>query len=241
MISLKQQLEKFANMPHHTEEELNLAFKQLAPYFLYSGCFLIEGKKLYLDDIEFYYHDEDEGGIKDPIMYHTNEHEGKELPYFELGRLNLHVSGVDVTFENPHEHYRASFLIRGFHMEGKPYDPHSTHIYDEMLYMGVPLGKAIEIEWIEEDVPDKDSYTKEGITRLNVAEYKCENGQYVKENGKYVKVEYKDGKYSKEEYLKKDFDSKQYFRYSGKIFKQCQRKWRFKKERIVYNNHIQII
>lgn len=235
MNTLKQKLEEFAEWPHNTEDELTNAFEKLAPYFLYGGCFLIEGKKLYLDDIEFYYHDEDEGGIKDPIMYHTNEHERKELPYFELGRLNLHVSGVDVTFENPQKHYRASFLIRGFHMEGKPYDPHSTHIYDEMLYMGVPLGKAIEIEWIEEDVPDKNNYKPIGISRLNVAEY----NKY--ENGKYVKIEYKDGKYSKEEYLKKDFDSKQYFRYSGKIFKQCQRKWRFKKERIVYEDHIQII
>ena len=213
---------------------LNEQFCAMAKELLYGGCFLIEGHKhLYLDDIEFYYHEE-EGSIKDPIMYHTNEHEGKELPYFELGRLNLHVSGVDVTFENPKEHYRASFLIRGFHMEGKPYDPHSTHIYDEMLYMGVPLGKVIEIEWIEEDVADKDNYKPKGIPRLNVAEYEYRNG-------KYVKIEYKDGKYSKEEYLKKDFDTKQYFRYSGKIFKQCQRPWRFKKERIVYENHIQVI
>ena len=231
MISLKQKLEEFTNMPHNTEEELNRAFEQLAPYLLYGGYFLIEGKrKLYLDDIEFYYHEEAEGGIKDPIMYHTSEHEGKDIPYFEPGRLNFHVSGVDVTFENPQDHYRASFLIRGFHMEGKPYDSHSTHIYDEMLYMGVPLGKAIEIEWIEDDVSDKENYKPKGIPRYNVA---AEEHFRKNKKGKYEKVPL--------EQTPEIWNDNVYFRSSGKIYKRCQRPWRFKKERIVYENHIQII
>ena len=202
---------------------LDEQFGRMAKELLYGGHFLIEGHKhLYLDDIEFYYHEEGNGGLKDPIMYHTNDHERKEVPYFELGRLNLHVSGVDVTFENPQNHYRASFLIRGFHMEGRPYDPHSTHIYDEMLYMGVPIGKQIEIEWVR-DPKKNDVDILVGEWRQNVAEY----------DEKYAKIEYKDGKYSKEEYSKKEFDTNDYFCYSGKIFKKCTRKWRFKKNNII--------
>ena len=37
------------------------------------------------------------------------------------------------------------------------------------------------------------------------------------------------GKYSKIEYHEKVFDPNLYFRYSGKIYKKCQRKWRFRK------------
>ena len=213
MINLRQQLEEFAHLPHHTEDELLAAFKQLAPYLLYGGYFLVDGKKeIYLDDIEFYYHEEREGGIKDPIMYHTNDHEGKEVPYFEVGRLNLHISGIDVTFENPNEQYRASFLIRGFHVKQstqedvQPYDPHSTHIYDEMLYMGLPLGKPIEIEWVENRIPGYDTYEPKGEPRQNVAKYK-----YNKEKGKYEKI------------------VKAYSKSGKPIFEPCTRPWRFKK------------
>jgi len=195
--------------------DLDKQFCQMAKELLYGGYFLIEGKKrLYLDDIEFYYHEEGSDGLKDPIMYHTNDNEGKgnEIPYFEIGRFNLHISGVDVTFENKAKHYRASFLIRGFHVDEHEYDGHSTHVYDEMLYMGLPLGKPIEIEWVSEDQDGKENYIPKGEPRQNVAEY-----------------EYKNGKYSKIEYHEKVFDPNMYFRYSGKIYKKCQRKWRFRK------------
>lgn len=190
-------------------------FCKMSKELLYGGYFLIEeNKRLYLDDIEFYYHEELPGGLKDPIMYHTNDNEGKKkpLPYFEMGRLNLHTSGVDVTFENEEKHYRASFLIRGFHVGNEDYDPHSTHIYNEMLYMGLPLGKPIEIVWVSEAQDYKDNYIPIGIPRQNVAEYKYQNG-----------------KYTKIECTEKDFDPKLYYRSSGKIFKQCQRKWRFRR------------
>lgn len=201
---------------------------------LYGGYFLIDGKtRICLDDIEFYYHEEGEGGLKDPIMYHTNDHEGKEIPYFEIGRLNLHISGVDVTFENKKKKYRASFLIRGFHVEDdeKPYDPCSiqienydscsTHIYDKMLYMGVPLGKTIEIEWVTKDLPPKDSYKlSEGEWRKNVAEYEKD-----KKNGKYIKKP-----------VIGDFDKKIHFHYGKNDYVRCTRPWRFYKTEVINKN-----
>ena len=222
MIDILKQFKGVVDIPTEKEklDSLDEQFRLMAKELLYGGYFLIEGKKrLYLDDIEFYYHEETADGLKDPIMYHTNENEGKgkDIPYFELGRLNLHVSGVDVTFENPDKHYRASFLIRGFHIGCSAYDPHaydshSTHVYSEMLYMGVPLGKTIEIKWVNEKQPEKETYIPKGEWRQNVAEY-----------------EYKEGKYSKIECKEKDFDPDKYFRYSGHVFKKCARKWRFKK------------
>lgn len=191
----------------------------MAKELLYGGYFLIEGKKrLYLDDIEFYYHEEGDSGLKDPIMYHTNDNEGKgkTIPYFEIGRLHLHISGVDITFENKDQHYRASFLIRGFHMDNQEYDGHSTHVYDEMLYMGVPLEKPLEIKWVSEDLEGKEAYNPKGEWRKNVAEYKFEEGKYIKIPGNEA-----------------DFNPDQYFRYSGHVFKKCPRKWRFKKDNIM--------
>lgn len=222
MIDILKQFKGVVDIPTEKEklDSLDEQFRLMAKELLYGGYFFIEGeKRLYLDDIEFYYHEEMADGLKDPIMYHTNENEGKgkDIPYFELGRLNLHVSGVDVTFENPDKHYRASFLIRGFHIGCSAYDPHaydshSTHVYSEMLYMGVPLGKTIEIKWVNEKQPEKDTYIPKGEWRKNVAEY-----------------EYKGGKYSKIECNEKDFDPNKYFRYSGHVLKKCSRKWRFKK------------
>ena len=197
---------------------LDKQFCLLAKELLYGGYFRIKGKKhLYLDDIEFYYHEETADGLKDPIMYHTNDNEGKgkEIQYFEIGRLNLHISGVDVTFENEEKQYRASFLIRGFHVDDQKFDGHSTHIYNEMLFMGLPLGKPIEIEWVSENLPEKDAFKPVGEPRKNVAEY-----------------EFKDGKYYKIECVEKNFDPNLYFRYSGHVFKKCLRNWRFRKNNV---------
>lgn len=219
MIEILKNFKGAVDQPHDLKlAALEKQFYLMAKELLYGGYFLIENKKhLYLDDIEFYYHEEGTEGLKDPIMYHTNDNEGKgkEIPYYELGRLHLHISGVDVTFENEEKQYRASFLIRGFHVDNKEYDNHSTHVYDEMLYMGLPLGKPIEIKWISKDLEGKETYTPKGEWRKNVAEY-----------------EYKDGKYAKIEYHGKDFDPNLYFRYSGHVYKKCPRKWRFRKANI---------
>jgi len=213
---------------HLKMKELDRQFHHMAKELLYGGYFLIEGKtRICLDDIEFYYHEEGEEGLKDPIMYHTNDHEGKEIPYFEIGRLNLHISGVDVTFENVEKKYRASFLIRGFHVENdeepynpcsteiKNFDPCSTHIYDKMLYMGVPLSKSIEIEWVSKDLDGKETYKPKGEWRKNAAEFE------INKNGKYIK-----------KLVVGAFDENKHFHYGKNDYVRCQRPWRFKKENI---------
>ena len=103
-------------------------FRPCAEKILCEGYFLINGKYIIdLAAIELYYHEED-GDIKDYIMYHTNEQmpkkymktiskfkkqnaidklpifyqriENNEYPYFTTGSFNLHQSGIDITFEN---------------------------------------------------------------------------------------------------------------------------------------------
>lgn len=238
MIDILKQFKGVVDIPTEKGklDSLYEQFRLMSKELLYGGYFLIEGKtRICLDDIEFYYHEEGDGGLKDPIMYHTNDHEGKEIPYFEIGRLNLHISGVDVTFENEEKKYRASFLIRGFHVENddepynpcsteiKNFDPCSTHIYDKMLYMGIPLGSAIEIEWVSKNNPENTPNELVGTPRKNVAEYEIdENGRYKKdERGKYVK---------EPQNIQKSYNKDLFFSSSNNIYKRCQRKWRFKKD-----------
>ena len=87
----------------------------LAGHFKVSGK--IAGKtvvrEIYPTAIELYYHEEGAGRFKDPIMYHTNDRKRADhpdffdkrgiesIPYFPVGSLNPHTSGIDITFENP--------------------------------------------------------------------------------------------------------------------------------------------
>ena len=130
-------------------------FETCAIDILCNGYFLINNEYVVdLGAIELYYHEE-EGDIKDHIMYHTNEHlpesykkivknfkdrvsqlpvfyrqiANNEYPYFEIGSFNLHQSGIDVTFENPDGKYRASFLIRSYRMYKKE-DRNNDILYD---------------------------------------------------------------------------------------------------------------
>lgn len=241
-------------------------FVDIAKYVLLNGYFLVN--ETYIIDIgaiELYYHEEDKigqdgkvakrGQIKDHIMYHTNEHPSKSevfklnngYPYFEIGSFNLHQSGVDVTFENEEEKYRASFLIRSYRVFNKneenkvydlscPFDKCSTHIYDDMFYGGIPFDtmNKTTIEWIE-----LDSYKKEDIERwprTNVAEYRLnDKNKYEKDDFAYN---------STNMIAKKDYDAAikeanenkshpKYFKYgTDKYYKQDMRLWQFKRKDI---------
>lgn len=101
--------------------------------------------------VELYYHEESEGGIKDPIVYHRNSKNNNEK-IFPVGTLHNHVSGIDITFEHgctPSTAVRASILIREFEVNGKN-DERSTKLY-EALYQQASLFDGISIEWVDGD------------------------------------------------------------------------------------------
>lgn len=167
-------------------------FLPCAKDILCNGYFLVNNEYIIdLGSIELYYHEEMDNGIKDHAMYHTNErlpkiykqridkysvdylpvfyreikkHNG--YPYFKIGSVNLHQSGIDITFESEEKKYRASFLIRSYRMLKKEeisnndilYDPCSSHLYEDMYNAGLlsPSNDNISIEWVENNVLKKN-------------------------------------------------------------------------------------
>lgn len=219
ITEIKDEKEKLSN--------LSSQFEAIAKDVLHGGCFEINGvRRIYPLEIEFYYHEEGEDGLKDPVMYHTADHEGKMLDYYPLGSLNCHTSGMDITFENQEKQYRASFLIRKYRvceyeggawkvMNNKECEKRSTYIYEDM-FMNIPLSDGINVKWISSETSNiaKDILCK---PRINVAEY-------IKDkDGKFTKFEI-----TKDEYDKlSDVEQKDYFSYSGKKLKRCKREWNY--------------
>ena len=108
---LKEQIEKF----YASGEKLETRMMNLAKYFLCGGYVNVRNQyHIYIKTVEFYYHEE-EGEIKDPIMYHRNNYfvQGA-IPYFTPLSFNSHDTGVDITFENAEKKIRASVLIRAY-------------------------------------------------------------------------------------------------------------------------------
>ena len=115
MSRLQEQLSHFVYKGNDVDE-LTGKFKELAPYFLSGGYIKVRDEyRIYLTTVEFYFHSEKDGGVKDPIVYHRNNNKVEgEIPYFPMFTLHAHDSGYDITFENPKEEYRASVLIRAY-------------------------------------------------------------------------------------------------------------------------------
>lgn len=217
------------------EKAVAECFKPCAEEILCNGYFLVNNKYIIdLGAIELYYHEE-EGDIKDYIMYHINDNPKNKskvkilgnglLPYFEMGSFHFHQSGIDVTFENEKEKYRAAFLIRSYRVlkadNGKypkdshtKYDPHSTHIFDDMFYGGVSLGGSLEneIKW----VPFDKGGEIERIERVNVPEM----------------IPPKNGKLEKRESMDPKFEGKT-FKSGGKTYVKDTREWQFKLKNIL--------
>ena len=217
VIEIKDEKEKLSH--------LSSQFEAIAKDVILGGCFEINGmRRIYPLEIEFYYHEEGENGLKDPVMYHTDDHEKVAPKYFPLGALNCHLSGIDVTFENKEKQYRASFLIRKYRVceyesgewvEKKECEERPTYIYEDM-FMNIPLFDGITVKWISGETvnPTKEIVRKQ---RINVAEYKRDN------DGKFTKVEI-----TKDEYDKlSDAEQQDYFSYSGKKLKKCKREWNY--------------
>ena len=114
MITLAQAIAAF-DPRKANENTIQDQFWSIAEVALYGGYFLVNEKAhIYPTEIEFYLHGErnnEPAWMIDKKMIHRN---GKEqVPYFpNTGSLFPHTFGIDVTFENEIEEYRASFLIR---------------------------------------------------------------------------------------------------------------------------------
>ena len=231
--SLYSKLEEFSGVVHIKDYsqkyvELQKQYSYIAEHAFFGGYFEVNNKRrIYPTDIEFYYHEEDADGLKDPIMYHTDDHEKKKLEYYPLSSLNFHMSGLDVTFENKKMNYRASFLIREYKVcdfngkdwvETKGNENRSTYIYEDML-MNIPLSEGVNIRWIDSPSEKEASWEPVVSSRINVANYVTDT----------------EGSYIKEEIDKNAFDQlpleeqEKYFSYSGKKFKRCNRMWNFHK------------
>lgn len=231
-------------------------FAPIAKYVLLDG-YLLVNKKYIIDfgAVELYYHEED-GNLKDYIMYHTNDHPAKSriyqlhngFPYFKIGSINPHQSGIDITFENDdnkEDKYRASFLIRSYRvLESEndlnnmdiPFDSCSTHIFDDVFYEGISYDadNKTTIEWIE--YHKNGSYNEKGCPRVNVSTYRLNNkNKYEKDDNNYDsgnKISQNDYVNAQREAIISKSYSK-YFKYNKKYYNQDMRLWQFKRNNII--------
>ena len=169
MNKLFDELKKFNDTVGIIDEStLQEKFRELAKTFLYGGYIQVnKDYKVYIRTVEFYFHSEKESGIHDPIVYHRNGRNMKNVPYFPLMSLHAHKSGFDITFEKEGE-YRASALIRSYEVKNKKgslylkwdskegmfvesseykYNKQSTCLYE--LLNGFSLGNVNNIKWID--------------------------------------------------------------------------------------------
>lgn len=139
-------------------DNLTEQFGIIAEIILCKGYLCFGAKHVYIRDVEFYYHEED-GGMKDPIMYHVNEKAPNDKrDYYKIGTFNFHVSGIDITFENENEKFRASALIRGFSVDdpnSKNYENRPTYLYELFNNSITPFENCTCIKWEEEDIKAK--------------------------------------------------------------------------------------
>ncbi len=195
MDNLNNILEKFdsrrtamINNKKWNENAVAECFEPCAKEILLNGYFLVKNKYIIeLGSIELYYHEEN-GPIKDYIMYHREnriyskikEYNKGKLPYYDFGSFNLHQSGVDITFEKEQK-YRASFLIRAFRVLQKGdnvsndyliFDSRSTFIFDELFYSGITWGQSTEpaIKWVSRNI-NTDNIELIKKPRRNVYKY----------------------------------------------------------------------
>lgn len=180
-------------------KSLDLQFAELAKWFLYGGYIHVKSnqvdRKVYIQEVEFYFYDEKGVIPSNKIVYHRNGNYanippnenlpiGKSTHYFDTGMLYLHASGVDITFENEMKCYRASALIRAFSVEEKGavqavyknqyIDPRSTFVY-EYLFEGLSIfdDSGYSIKWEDDWQPAPSVLT--GIERIRVVDKETGN------------------------------------------------------------------
>lgn len=172
------------NARNANENTIQGMFAEIANVALSGGYFLVENKtkdkngtmggnetRIYPMDIEFYLYGErkkEEPWMKDANMYHR----GPKVPYFPvIGTFYPNESGVDVTFENQTEEYRASFLIRAYKYEKKGETITTPRYLWEDLFGYVSFfGEGLHISWV--DAPEDSNVTIERAVRRNLKDGK---------------------------------------------------------------------
>ena len=154
-----------------TRNEAPNSFVELAQCML-AGHFLVtDGKEevtVRPTVLEFYYHEEREDGIKDPIVYHKDSKSSKK-PLILTGFLHNHVSGIDLAFEHENNgKVRASVLIREFIIESdkdrleamEPFnikvnvnDGRSTAMYAALFSQFSVFDNGFNVKWEDGDTP----------------------------------------------------------------------------------------
>lgn len=186
--NFQKQIEGFIEA-EHDESNLIDPMNQLAKQLLYGGYIHVispsVNRKIYLHAVEFYYHEgkqvPEDSRITDYVMYHIPDfvvpdgergaltpvqreiHEWNEQ-LFPVGTLVGHTSGVDLTFEDSNDRYRAAVLLREFvvveddNYNGAYLDRRSTFVKDE-LFHGLSVFDSngpLSIQW--QDVPMSEPY-----------------------------------------------------------------------------------
>lgn len=173
MEKLLDTLNSFNGRYAENEDKLIEEFEKIARAVIDGGYFLVnENAKIFVTDIEFYFHSErveTETWKKDYAMYHRGPKEA--VPYFPIGSVFPHNSGVDITFENESDEYRASFLIRSHryadaeetYLSDKP-----TYVREDMFGYANCLSGGLNIKWIDEVSEPSDIVQ---YVRINVSAY----------------------------------------------------------------------
>ena len=154
MTHLEEVLTQF-NARNANEESINTEFRRIAETVFFGGYFLVNGEtRIYPVDIEFYLYGEkkeEKKWMQDKKMIHRRR--GKEeVPYFPNGgSLFPHSFGVDVTFENSEQKYRASFLIRSYCKNNDEVETHPTYLWDDLFGEAGFSGSGLNVMWIDDE------------------------------------------------------------------------------------------
>ena len=155
------------NARNASENTIREMFAEIAVPALSGGYFLANNTKIYPVDIEFYLYGERKGDapwMKDKNMYHK----GPNVPYFPvIGTFYPNESGVDVTFENEKEEYRASFLIRAYKYDDNDEVVSTPRYLWEDLFSYVSFfDGGLHIQWV--DAPGDTDVSIETDVRHNL-------------------------------------------------------------------------
>lgn len=185
-------------------------FKKIAEAIL-NGHFLVthgnDKVEVYPTSVEIYWHEE-QGDIKDYIVYHRNSGKTHPAIFEPHGRLHNHVSGIDITFEqgsNPKSAIRASALIRAYKVtengkqaKDKP-ETRSTYLYDDLYGRFSIFDGGFSVEWKDDENACNTISDADCTIRHNVSKYKENNGKMEKDRDTTVGRKTANGKYVQDE------------------------------------------